>query len=362
VAKQQQEEWANAHSNLGNMVQWIEPLLIAVFGAADADAVCDAGHYTEGSFRNMATGWGIAGSTDVRTFKDVGTGRYVKDNFDWLFPNSTDALPAAYRQRLTGCFEVGMGADIRTKSDVDERDVGPNDTLPPMTVGRGIEIRVFDNFPTEYVPQVYRLLTFVAEAGRRYTAPEYVYGDTDWTAAVQSVMREGWNAILPVEYVHRMAEALDLSPSFADGLENFQAFTIYSALYEALWDEHSQGMWSILMIDELPKEMPVLNNPNRESWELGAINMGFTPSRIIDTLGLDVGDLPRSVSISDLKISDDKCVEDQDDLVYLAETFGMVSDIVVGSDGKVKTFSLQIADEWEASYFIPPTCKSQHDT
>jgi hypothetical protein len=50
------EEWIDAHINFAKMVQWVEPLIVSVFGSADAQSVCDSGYYTEGSFRTMATG------------------------------------------------------------------------------------------------------------------------------------------------------------------------------------------------------------------------------------------------------------------------------------------------------------------
>ena len=383
-AKQKQESWIEANMNLANMIQWIEPLLVSVFGSADAEAVCDAGVFTEGSFRSMETGWGVPGTTDVRTFKTQGIGRYVQENFDWMFPNSTEVMPSHYREDLSGCIEDGMGADIRTRSTVNEHRMRPGETLPPMEVGSGIEIRIFDNFPIEHVPQVYRMIVFVAEAGRRFTAPEYIYDNDDWADAIQSVMREGWNAILPAGYVRAMAAALNLPAAFMESLkQNFQAFHVYTELYKALWEAHSEGMWSVLMLDDLPDELPALANPNRDSWEIGAINKGITPSKVADLLGLnqsllphvlkmtelkptdditpiglDLSDLPRVVKITDVKLSDDSCREDVEDLVYLAERFGMVSDIHTGSEGSVESFFLKHSDEWYRGFFTPPVCLS----
>jgi len=359
VALQQQEEWIEAHQNLANMIQWIEPLLVSVFGTADADAVCDAGIYTEGSFRTMDTGWGVPGTTDVRTFKDGGIGRYITSNFDWMFPeDETVKFPSAYREKLLGCIKDGMGADIRTKTTTDEHHLAPGDKLARMEVGRGIEIRIFDNFPIENVPQVYRMLALVAEAGRQFTAAEYIYDNSDWSDAIQRVMREGWNAVLPERYVRSMAAAINLPESFADNLENFQAFHVYSNLYKALWDAHSQGMWSVLLMDDLPDELPPLAIPNRKSWEHGAINKGFTPNLLMETLGLETRDLPRVIETAEIKILDEGCVEDQDDLVYLAETFGMASDITLDSEGRIESFYLHHSAEWDASYFSPPVCMS----
>jgi hypothetical protein len=142
-----------------------------------------------------------------------------------MFPDDKDVMPSAYRKDLSGCIKDGMGADIRTKTSVSEHDLLPGKSLPPMEVGKGIEIRIFDNMPIEDLPQVYRMIASVAEAGRQFTAPEYIYGNADWSSAIQSVMREGWNAILPEGYVRSMAAALNLPPSFMESIgKNFKHF------------------------------------------------------------------------------------------------------------------------------------------
>jgi len=359
IKKQQWEEWIEANMNLGNMVQWVEPLLVSIFGSADAESVCDAGHFTEGSFRTMRTGWGVPGTTDVRTFRDGGIGRYIKNNFDWMFPEDTTTVPSAYREALSGCIEDGMGADIRTKTSVDEHHLKPGETLPPMEVGRGIEIRIFDNFPIESMPQVYRMISLVAEAGRHFTAPEYIYDNADWADAIQSVMREGWNAILPEGYVRGLVTALNLPATFVEELgQNFQSFHVYTKVFEALWDANADGFWTGLLLDEIPEELPTIENPNRNSWELGAINMGFTPDKVLETLGLERG-LPRNIQFSELELLDPvSCGEDSEDLVYLAERFGMVSNIQLNSEGSIESFFFQPVEEWDSSYATSPICFS----
>jgi hypothetical protein len=230
-----------------------------------------------------------------------------------------------------------------------------------MEVGRGIEIRIFDNFPLEYIPQLYRMISLVAEAGRHFTAPEYIYGDIDWAGAIQSIMREGWNAIVPEGYVRKLAQALNLSASFVDEDvgRNFQAFHVYTKVYEALWDAHSTGFWTSLLLDEIPEDLPTLSNPNRNSWEIGAINMGYTPVKVFETLGLENSGIPRTIQISDIQPLDaSSCGEDVEDLVYLAERFGVVSDIQHNSEGSIGSFVFQPSTEWDAAYGTSPVCFS----
>jgi len=257
------------------MVQWIEPLFLAVFGASDSEAVCDQGEFVEGSFRTMSSGWGIPGTTDVRTFGDVGTGRFSHTGFDWLLEMITPSSSG-----ILGCESEGMGADIRTISSSSPRDLptcqcpvedGDDDEsslsrpsdLPSMNVGEGIEIRVFDNFPAENMKTVYRVVALVAEASRVHHAAEYIYDSLSWRNAAQAAMREGWNAILGAEYVADLERNLNVDLSLLQG--NTQAFQVFRELSDQLFNTHKNGLWTVLFLDDVESGMAI-GNPNRASW------------------------------------------------------------------------------------------------
>jgi len=359
-------EWIEAMTNLSNMIQWIEPLLVAVFGSSDADAVCDNGIYTEGSYRAMSTGWGIPGTTDVRQFKSKGYDRYVTDGFDWMFPDDEDAVPSGYRDNLSKCTEDGMGADIRTKYDKKKlHETMEGDAIPPMSVGYGIELRFFDHFQPKSLPQVYRLIVLIAEAGRHFTAPHYINGNSGWRDAIQSVMREGWNANLNESYVHDLMTALNI-PRTAVEIENYQVFYVYNQLYEYLWHKHIHGMWTSLLLEDIPESLPPLHNPNRESWEVGAINMGYTPERLAKELfSLGVSELDNAeheIMAASIGMTDPNCTKDLDDFIYLAQRFGMAKDIQLNRKGNVHSFTLTPREEWDISYSSPPICMRAADT
>ena len=84
---------------------------------------------------------------------------------------------------IFGCTDEGMGSDIRTKSSVDEHYMAPGAELPPMDVGNGLEIRVFDNFPLKNLKSVYRVIALLAENSRVHHADEYIYGNSGWKAS-----------------------------------------------------------------------------------------------------------------------------------------------------------------------------------
>jgi hypothetical protein len=328
------DSWVEAHANLANMIQWVEPLIMAVFGASDSEAVCDNGRFVEGSYRTMNSGWGVPGTTDVRTFNDTATGRYSDRGFDWML----EVAPSSCRKVL-GCAEEGMGTDIRTLAAVATEDAP--DT-PPMEVGHGIELRFLDNFPIENLKTVYRFVALIAEASRVHLAESYVYDDPGWVRSAQRSILEGWNAILPPSYVSSLESSLDIDLSGLNG--RTRAFDVLNDLYARLWAKHGDGFWTGLLLDDVAPDgggsvnVNVDVNPNRESWETGALLAGITPDTLRDMFGS--GGVP--VEISDLHLSGSgvDCLDDVEDMVYLAESLGMVDAIETNPDGSVKSVTL----------------------
>ena len=159
-----------------------------------------------------------------------------------------------------------MGSDIRTKSSVDEHFIVPGAELPPMDVGNGLEIRVFDNFPLENLQPVYRVVALLAENSRVHHAGEYIYEDAGWKASAQEAMKEGWNGVLSAEYVDSLEANLNVDLSALG--DNAQAFDVFSEVYAQLVGLHSGGLWTRLLLDDVDFE-PVLTNPNRDSWVSG---------------------------------------------------------------------------------------------
>eukprot|EP00752_Nemacystus_decipiens_P004864 g4427.t1 len=332
--------WVGAHANFANMVQWIEPLLLAVFGSPDDQSVCDHGEFIEGSYRTISSGWGVPGTTDVRTFGVTGTGRYTHKGFDWLL----EVVPSS-DAGIFGCTEEGMGSDIRTKSSVDEHFMLPGEELPPMDVGNGLEIRVFDNFPLENLQAVYRVLALLAENSRVYDAVGYVYEDAGWKASAQEAMKEGWNGVLAPAYVDSLEVNLGLDLSALGN--NSQAFDVFTEVHTRLLGRHSDGLWTRLLLDDVGFG-PALANPNRDSWERAAVDAGVTPSTIREALGGSGDDGPPGlVQLDDVTGGDCGCGDDLEDLVYLAQAFSMVDVLETNADGSVKAVRLHPASEDE---------------
>ena len=318
--------WVKAHINLSNMIQWVEPLIIAVFGSADPESVCDEGKFVEGSYRTMNAGWGVPGTTDVRTFGDVGTGRYSSSGFDWLL----SAAPKSCG--IFGCIEKGMGSDIRTKSSTDESDMKPEDVLAPMEVGQGIELRFLDNFPLEHIKIIYQFIVLVAEVSRTHVSEDYVYNNSAWKYSAQKSVLDGWNSILHSRYISGLEEVLSVDLSGLNSSK--QAFDVFNELYTQLHLKHSEGFWTNLFLEDV--SMQKVESPNRKSWEIASKSSGLTPPVLRDIFGLD-GENSSVVYMNNLDLIVTRCMDDAEDLVYLAESLGMIEYLEKNSDGTLNS-------------------------
>lgn len=318
------DAWVKAHSNLANMIQWVEPLILAVFGSPDPESSCDDGKFVEGSYRTMNSGWGVPGTTDVRTFGDVGTGRYSSTGFDWML----DVAPES-SSGVIGCVDKGMGSDIRTKSTTGEHEMVQQESHAPMDVGQGFEVRSLDNFPLESLRSAYRVIALLAEASRQHTAKTYVYEDADWVYSAQQSVLEGWNAILSPDYVTSLESNLDIDLVSLNG--STQAFDIFNEVYRQLSEKHAGGFWTSLLLDDTT--MGPLGNPNRDSWELSTRRIGITPPVIREIFGVDED---KSATVEIESLNGTRCMDDVEDLVYLSESLGMVGSIETNTDGSVR--------------------------
>lgn len=324
-----QYEWIEAHKNLANMFQWIEPLIVSVFGSADSKSVCDDHDYVEGSYRTASSGWGVPGTTDVRTFHERGTGRYVQDNFDWLVES------VRKETGILGCVHEGMGSDIRTKMKGDDHDV---DELPPMEPGYGLEFRIFDNFQIEHLPMAYKLVVLLAENSRLFVAPDYVYDSQIWAENMKSVSHEGWNTVLTEEYLELLETNLNVELS----RDSMISFDVFKDLYRLMCFAHSDGFWTNLLLDDIG-ECDSFTNPNRLSWEIGAVNLGYDIASVKSLLDIESPGIHHASKI-------EVCSEDIQDFLYLIES--SLEDVTYSEYGSIDSFSVVDVDD-----FVLPSCE-----
>ena len=260
------KKFVSIHKNFANQLQWLEPLLIPPFFSADDKAMGTKQKRVYGSYRVMRVGWGNFAGTDIRKL-DKGIGRYSNIKNEWR-----KGLDFFQIDKLKYCEDTprtepgaisSLSSDFRTFGATDPRRPWHRESGAPMTLGNGIEFRIFDNFDTRFLYDLCKLIAYIAENSRKHTSTAYVYNNKSWKEALQRIMKRGWLAELPKTYVDILRKQLNLKIK----TKSLRAEHVIKVIAKELYQLHKNGLWTKLMLnDNKPIEIPDIN---RKSWELG---------------------------------------------------------------------------------------------
>jgi len=261
------KKFISIHQNFANQLQWIEPLMIAAFFSADDKAMGTKLKRVKGSYRVMRIGWGNFAGTDVRRLGE-GIGRYSNIKNKWR-----RGLDFYQIEKLKYCEDTPKtepGAISALSSDV--RTFGSTDPLRPwhresgagMSLGNGIEFRIFDNFDALFLYDLCKLISYVAENSRKHKSTAYVYDDKSWIEALHRIMKDGWLAELPKTYVDKLRKQLGLKIN----TKNYRADNVMKVVAKEIYTKNKGGLWVKLMLgkDVKPIDLPEIN---RWSWDMG---------------------------------------------------------------------------------------------
>tara|TARA_B110000037_G_C17117470_1_gene504315 strand:- start:2110 stop:3990 length:1881 start_codon:yes stop_codon:yes gene_type:complete len=239
------KDFINMHKNFANQLQWLEPLLLSAFFSCDQRAPGSIKKRVRGSFRVLIIGWGNLAGSDVRKFGE-GIGRYCNVPIKWrngLKLHDVDKLkpclkPSPYAKK-EGARST-LSSDFRTIGEIDEDD---KKQVAKMTVGKGIEFRIFDQFNDIYIPDLVKFIVLVAENSRLHETKKYVYDDKEWKGAVHNIMENGWCAILDKKYISKMRKMLGLKIKTTSQI----AFEVLQCINDELFEKHNKGMYPLIM-------------------------------------------------------------------------------------------------------------------
>jgi hypothetical protein len=273
-------EFIKMHQNMACAIQWIEPLLAAAFFSPDPSIVGKGHLGIEGSFRVAAVGWGNFAGADVRKLGTDGIGRGAVQETYWR-----KGLDIPELERVNQCVKTAppqykkavniLTSDFRTfgyEPDMEKckRDFTPGDCPKtdggPMRPPFGMEIRIFDHFPSEYLLDLMKILVLVGANSARHPPRGYVYKNKAWNRAVRSVMTGGWNAKLGTDYLTEIRRHLgiDLRPVVR---ESRLAWDLLTGLVDELHDVN-RSSHLVRLLDETPDVKPRVPQINRQCWEL----------------------------------------------------------------------------------------------
>jgi hypothetical protein len=273
-SKEENRLFIEMHQNFANMIQWIEPLLCSVLFTPDLRASGPQNPNeppkTRGSFRIFNLGWGNFAGSDLRKL-DKGISRYANIKPYWRKKlkdmAGTDKLKYCDSVRLEKGAISAVGSDFRTFGSKDLLRPWHRESGLPMNIPNGLEIRILDHLDTVYLYFVVQLVVLIAERSRTFNMGQnYVYKNNAWIEAMNQVMRQGWRARLPTEYIQLVESYLGVSL----GGGSRRASDIMTSVYQQLWKQHHKGLWTELLLTPEMREVKFdVPNVNREGWELG---------------------------------------------------------------------------------------------
>jgi len=196
----------------------------------------------------------------VRKF-DKGIGRYTNIETYWrkgLKFHEIEKLKPCYDPSPSAIREDGtstLSSDFRTFGSTDPDRPEHRASGAGMTVGNGIEFRIFDHFNDQTLPDLCKFVSFVAENSRRHKAKSYVYKNKHWIEAVHSIMEDGWCAKIKIGYINELRKALGLKINTKSRI----AYDILDCINEELYSKHKNGDYVIIMNYDQWKESKLLS-------------------------------------------------------------------------------------------------------
>ena len=349
------KDFIKMHQNMAQQIQWLEPLMMTAFFSPTQEAVGNHNE-PEGSFRVMTIGWGNFGGSDIRKMGTTGLDR--GSNIRALWRNG---LEFRRTKRLNYCAKVAKPqyrksktihtGDFRTfgvEPDLEKcnRLYNPNDCVngradgAPMKPPFGMEIRIFDHFPSEYLLDLMRIITLIGCNAQRSPPKDYVYRDKKWIKAVQQIMKDGWNAIVDIKFIEALRDNLGLPININSTL----AYDIFKQIVHELFEINKNEFINKIM-NEHPEIEPVVPEINRMCWEMGFTRkfgiqvINFLKSNFHNNDELTVEQFKKKFKKSGV-LEYSNWENDMNDLLYALETKGYV--VLETSNGKIKTIKIKI--------------------
>ena len=273
------KEFVKMHQHTAHQLQWIEPLMMTAFFSPAQSAVGNKDE-PEGSFRVMKSGWGNFAGSNIRVMGTKGLDRGSNLKATWRkglkFSGSKKLnycikkAPVQYKKSKTvqtGDFRTfGVEKDIekcKLLYNPSDCNKGGRADGAPMKPPFGMEIRIFDHFPAEYLIELMRIIILLAANAQRHTPTQYVYNDKRWVSSIHAIMQDGWNAKLNATYVNAIRDNLGLPINTTSVL----AYDIFKQIVKELYAINKDSYINKLMNEHTDIE-PKVPEINRMCWEL----------------------------------------------------------------------------------------------
>ena len=262
-----QEKFRNMHYNFGAMFQWIEPLLLAAYFSCDQEAMGTKKKKIRGSFRVARVGWGNFAGSDMRK-KTTGVGRYAdilpywRKNFQFDESEIVDQCmprnPGLEEDQAVSSFS----SNIRTFGPPTPNKPDNRVSGAKMMIPNGVEIRIFDHFPTIHLLSLLQIIILIAANSATTTVKDFVYEDKEWITTLQQIMLQGWKYSVSDLFIQKIKNVLELQ---VVKFKSSRAYDVLCGLVDALYEKNKDSDIVFMMYGALKK--PFIPMINKYSWD-----------------------------------------------------------------------------------------------
>jgi hypothetical protein len=264
-----QEKFRDMHYNFGAMFQWMEPLLLAAYFSCDQEAMGTKKKKIRGSFRVARVGWGNFAGSDMRK-KTSGIGRYAdilphwRKNFEFDESEIVDkCMPRNPKLEKDEPQSVSsFSSNIRTFGPTNPNDPRNRISGAKMMIPNGMEIRIFDHFPTIHLLSLLQIIILIAANSTTMTVKDFVYEDKEWIKTLQQVMLQGWKYSVSDLFIQKIKNVLGLKTV---KLKSSRAYDVLCGLVDALFEKNKDSDIVFMMYGPLKK--PFIPSINKYSWD-----------------------------------------------------------------------------------------------
>ena len=237
-------------------------------------------------------GWGNMAGSNIRKFGTDGIGRGTDIKNYWrkdLKLKGTKKInecvktsPPQYKKAISILTSDFRTFNLEKNMKKCRKLYNPSD-CPRIDGGKmeppfGMEIRIFDHFPSEYLIDLMKIIILLAANSDRHPASTYVYKNPIWIKAIQDIMAYGWNTVLQYSYVVLLRKELGLDLKLKNN--DLMAFNLFKTMVDELYAKNKNHRL-IYIMDETPHIKPRIPEINRLCWEL-SFNKKFLKKIIND--------------------------------------------------------------------------------
>jgi len=226
------------HKNYINVIQWLEPLIIGLYGSPDIYSILGNEDYSLGSLRCTISRY-------------IGIGTYDTDK---MIPGKklNDEIQ---NTKLYGKHNSWYNYVCQNSGYIYDKKIG-YDINFNKHYNAGIEIRFLDSFPNKYLSDLINLFILLADHSLTYTNINSIDSFPSWDEMVILSLKYGYNALCPENFVQDLKEILHF-----DTLEdkNYTIEQLLNIIASELYSKYKDDGKCVNLMSPNMKELKLYN-------------------------------------------------------------------------------------------------------